>query len=164
MKTLFLIRHAKSSWENPSLKDFDRPLNKRGLRDAPFMARMLEKKIPPPDKLVSSPAKRAYTTATYFAQAFGIDNEDIQQELGVYEAYTNELLFIIHRFDPKWDTVCLFGHNPGFTNLTNQYTDEIIPNVPTCGIVKISGKIDDWKDFQPDKMSLRAFYYPKQFQ
>lgn len=163
MKTLFLIRHAKSSWDNPSLKDFDRPLNKRGFRDAPFMARMLAKKMSAPDKLVSSPAKRAFTTATYFAEAFGIHGDDIHQDVAIYEAYTTELLYIINRLDPSWDTVCLFGHNPGFTNLANQFTDEVIPNIPTCGIVQISGAIKDWQDFRPDKVALRAFYYPKQF-
>lgn len=164
MKTIYLIRHAKSSWDNPSLRDFDRPLNKRGFRDAPFMADFLSKQNPTPDKLVSSPAKRAFTTASYFAGALGIMVQDIQQEPGVYEAYAQELLFIIQRFRPEWNTVCLFGHNPGFTNLANQFADDFIANIPTCGIAQISGAITEWKDFQKGRVKLRNFYYPKQFQ
>lgn len=164
MKSIFLIRHAKSSWDNPELRDFDRPLNKRGFRDAPFMAQLLSKKIPTPDKFVSSPAKRAFTTATYFAEAFGLGSTDIRQEQAIYDAYAQELLYIIQRLDPKWNTVCLFGHNPGFTNLANQFTDNFIANIPTCGIAHISGAIKDWKEFKRDQVQLRAFYYPKQFQ
>jgi len=164
MKTVFLIRHAKSSWDYPELRDFDRPLNKRGFRDAPFMAQMLSKKIPSPDKLVSSPAKRAITTAGYFAEAFGLTVDDVRQEQGIYEAYAQELLYIIQHLDSAWDTVCLFGHNPGFTNLANQFAKDFISNIPTCGIAQINGDISNWKDFQRDKVRLRAFYYPKQFQ
>ena len=164
MKTIFLIRHAKSSWDNPGLRDFDRPLNKRGFRDAPFMAKHLSEQSPAPDKLVSSPAKRAFTTATYFAEAHGLTAQDIHQEPGIYEAYAQELLFIIQRLQPEWDTVYLFGHNPGFTNLANQFAVDFIPNIPTCGIAHISGPIKDWKDFQKGKAKLRNFYYPKQFQ
>lgn len=164
MKTIFLIRHAKSSWDNPSLRDFDRPLNKRGFRDAPFMAQFLSKKTPAPDKLVSSPAKRAFTTATYFAEAYGLTSDNIHQEIGFYEAYSQELLFIIQRLQPEWNTVFLFGHNPGFTNLANQFATDFIANIPTCGIAEISGPIEDWKDFQKGKVKLKNFYYPKQFQ
>ncbi len=164
MKTIYLIRHAKSSWDNPDLRDFDRPLNKRGFRDAPFMAAFLSKQVPTPDKLVSSPANRAFTTATYFAEALGQKAKDIHQEAGIYEAYAQEVLLIIQGLEPAWDTVCLFGHNPGFTNLANQFSKDFIPNIPTCGIAKISGAITDWKDFEKGKVKLMNFHYPKQFQ
>lgn len=163
MKTIFLIRHAKSSWDQPLLKDIDRPLNKRGFRDAPFMANMLSHKIKVPDRLISSPAKRAFTTATYFAEAFKVEPANIQQERGIYEAYAQELLYLIQQLDSSLDTVCLFGHNPGFTNLANQFTSDFIDNVPTCGIVEIAGDITDWSEFQKKKVAVKAFYVPKQF-
>lgn len=163
MKTIFLIRHAKSSWDQPLLKDIDRPLNKRGFRDAPFMANMLSHKIKAPDQLISSPAKRAFTTATYFAEAFKIKPADIQREKGIYEAYTQELLYLVQHLDSSLDTVCLFGHNPGFTSLANQFATDFIDNVPTCGIVEIAGDIDDWSEFQKKKVAVKAFYFPKQF-
>ena len=163
-KVLYLIRHAKSSWQDPSLSDHDRPLNDRGFRDAPFMAKLLAGKGVQADAIVSSTAKRAFTTATYFAEALGLTSEDIHQEIGIYEAYAQELLFIIQRLDSEWDTVCLFGHNPGFTNLANRFATDFIPNIPTCGIAQISGAITEWKDFEKGKVKLMNFYYPKQFQ
>lgn len=163
MKTIFLIRHAKSSWDSPELRDIDRPLNKRGLRDAPFMASMLSHKISTPDQLISSPANRAFTTATYFAKAFKIPPGDIKQEKGIYEAYAQELLYIVQHLDPAWNTVCLFGHNPGFTNFANQFTKDFIDNIPTCGIVEIAGDLDNWADFTKKQAAVKAFYIPKQF-
>jgi len=163
MRTLYLIRHAKSSWANPQLKDFDRPLNNRGLRDAPFMAKMLKGKIGELDQIVSSPAKRAYTTASFFAEAFDMAIEDIQQEKDIYEAYAETIQEIISEFDDNWRQVALFGHNPGFTHLANQYATDYIANMPTCSIVQISAIDENWSSFNPDTASVRAFYYPKQY-
>lgn len=163
MKTIFLIRHAKSSWDSPELRDINRPLNNRGSRDAPFMASMLSHKISTPDQLISSPANRAFTTATFFAKAFKIPQEDIKQEKGIYEAYAQELLYIVQHLDPTWDTVCLFGHNPGFTNFANQFAKDFIDNVPTCGIVEIAGDVENWAGFTKKAAAVKAFYFPKQF-
>lgn len=163
MRTLYLIRHAKSSWGNPNLKDFDRPLNNRGLRDAPFMAKMLNGKIDGLDKIVSSPAKRAFTTASFFAEAFDMAIEDIQQEKDIYEAYAETIQEIINEFDNDWQQVALFGHNPGFTHLANQYATDYISNMPTCSIVQITGIDTDWSGFNADSASVRAFYFPKQY-
>ena len=95
MKTVFFIRHAKSSWEDPSLRDHDRPLNKRGLRDAPFMSKLLVGKGILADKIVSSPANRAYTTATSFAEAMKIAEEDILVRPAIYEAFPQEVLRVL---------------------------------------------------------------------
>jgi phosphohistidine phosphatase len=164
MKTLFLIRHAKSSWDNPSLDDFDRPLNKRGLKDAPFMAALIEAKNFIPDKIVSSPANRAITTAMYFGKAFNIPSERILLNEEIYEAYPDTLSRIIHRFEDNWDTVFLFGHNPGFTELANRFSSAFISNIPTCGVVRIMANIDTWADFVPGKARVTDMYTPKEFQ
>ena len=163
MKSLFIIRHAKSSWSNPQLSDFDRPLNKRGLRDAPFMSTLLLGKEGKVDKIVSSPANRAMTTAGYFAEKMEISNDDILFKQGIYEAHHSTLTDIISRFEDSWDSVAMFGHNPGFTNLVNLFAVDYLPNLPTCGIVKVVGMVTSWKDFIPGNASVRVMYFPKQY-
>ncbi|MBR9921115.1 MAG: histidine phosphatase family protein [Bacteroidetes bacterium] len=163
MKTLFLIRHAKSSWADDSLRDIDRPLNKRGLRDAPFMAKMLKGKGIVPDKLVSSPANRAFTTASYFASEYGILMDQILQLPEIYEASPTELMRVISRLENKWEVVFLYGHNPTFTDIANRFTDQYIPNVPTCGICKIESEAETWEEVDPINSQLIEFHYPKQY-
>lgn len=164
MKTFYLIRHAKSSWEDMSLRDFDRPLNKRGLRDAPFMSKMLAGKGVKADAIVSSPANRALTTAAYFAEAMGIKKEDIIQEKNIYEAYPDTVLEIIELLDDSLNTVLVFGHNPTFTSLANDFKEDgYIANLPTCGIVKIESKAKKWEDVSVENSVLTEFYFPKQY-
>ncbi len=163
MKTVYLIRHAKSSWENHDLKDIDRPLNKRGKRDAPFMAKLLQEKGVKPDAIISSPANRAYTTACEFAKAFDIPEEDILQEEAIYEAYASEVLAIIQNQPKHRRTILIFGHNPTFTNLANLFTDDYIDNVPTCGVVKIEAITNNWPSFTDESGNLVEFLYPKQY-
>lgn len=163
MKTIFFIRHAKSSWADMSLRDIKRPLNKRGLRDAPFMAKLLKGKGVAIDAIVSSPANRAFTTATYFAEAFGMKVADIIIKKEIYEAYTEEILEVIRDLSDTIQTVLVFGHNPGFTSVANMFTEDYIANVPTCGITKIEADISTWKELEPEKGKLTAFYYPKQY-
>ena len=163
MKRLFVIRHAKSSWDDPSLKDFERPLNKRGKRDAPFMSQLLAGKEDSLDQIVASPANRAATTAGYFAEAFGIPSEQLIFNKNIYEAHHSTLQNIINAFDNKWESVAMFGHNPGFTNLVNLFTTEYLSNLPTCGIVKIVGLVDSWSEFTPDNAAVRVIHYPKQY-
>ena len=165
MKTFYLIRHAKSSWEDMSLSDFDRPLNGRGLRDAPMMAKMLADKGVKPDAIVSSPANRAFTTATYFGKAMGFKKKEIIQEKDIYEAYPSTVLEIINDLDDDYKTVLVFGHNPTFTSLANEFKeDSFIANLPTCGIVRIDSTAKNWEDVSPDNSEVKAIYYPKQFQ
>lgn len=162
MKKVYFIRHAKSSWNDPGLSDIERPLNKRGFRDAPFMAKMLRGKNISPDKLISSPANRAFTTATYFAKELNIPEKAIVIRKEIYHAYPEEVLNIIRNL-PNTDTeVLLFGHNPCFTSLANQFSKEYIPNVPTCGIVKIEAEVENWKDFEKAGI-LTEFHFPKQY-
>ena len=163
MKTVFLVRHAKSSWTDTSLRDIDRPLNKRGKRDAPFMANLLKGQEIKPDAIISSPANRAYTTACYFAKALGIEKKAIIQEPEIYEAYGNEVLNIIQALPNKYQVILVFGHNPNFTDLANLFTEDYIDNVPTCGIVQIEAAINDWQKFDKTIGKIINFHYPKQY-
>lgn len=163
MKKFFFIRHAKSSWKDMSLRDRDRPLNKRGFRDAPFMAKLLKAKQPEVDRLISSPAKRAFTTATYFAEAYGWTQEQIEIQNSIYEASTMEVMNIIHSLNDQLNIVILFGHNPTFTSLANMFTTDYIPNVPTCGIVEVVSETTSWKQVNRNNSSVQNFYYPKQY-
>ena len=163
MKTLFIIRHAKSSWEDPQLADIDRPLNKRGLRDAPFMAKMLKARAVQANKIITSPANRAYTTATYFANEMNINKLDIVVKNEMYHAYPRDILKIVNEFGGYANTLMVFGHNPGFTSLANLFSEDYIANVPTCGIVEISSSTSKWKSFTPENSKRVNFYYPKMY-
>ncbi|MEL7119552.1 MAG: histidine phosphatase family protein [Bacteroidota bacterium] len=163
MKQIFFIRHAKSSWSDPLLRDFDRPLNKRGLRDAPFMSKMLRGKLLQLDGIVSSPANRAISTAIHFAETFDMKIEDIQQELSIYDAYPEEVLHAIRKQNNQWASILVFGHNPAFTEIANWYSVEYVDNVPTCGIVEVNFPVDDWAQINRENGKVVAFHYPKQY-
>ena len=162
-KTVYFIRHAKSSWADPGLRDFDRPLNKRGLRDAPFMAQRLYQLVGKMDKIITSPANRAKTTAYYFAKAFGIAEKEVLLKPEVYHAYSDTLVQVVKEFDDNWESVCLFGHNPGFTSVANLFSASFIDNVPTCGIVEIGGGFSSWKGFGDMSTKVLNIHYPKQY-
>lgn len=163
MRTLYLVRHAKSSWGNPGLRDFDRPLNERGLHDAPKMAQMLAEQGIKPDLLVSSPAKRALTTALFFAEAFQIASESVRREPEIYEAFPTTILRIISQLPDEAHTIFMFGHNPTFTEVVNQFMEnDFVDNVPTCGVIKISSSAPDWKSFYEGNSKVTACLFPKE--
>src|SRR5574344_1939338 len=112
MKELILIRHAKSSWKDSSLKDFDRPLNKRGEKNAPKMAKILRKLVKTPDLIISSPSKRTKQTLNYFVDEFNYKNKIIFED-SIYEAPYSNILKIIQNINKKYNIVFLIGHNPG---------------------------------------------------
>ena len=163
MKTLYLIRHAKSSWEDDTLSDFHRPLNRRGKTDAPKMGRLFKEKGILPDTIISSPALRALTTAGILAGEMGFDTAAIVQEKRIYEAGVSTLMQIIREIDDGHDSAMLFGHNPGFTWLANDLGSEMIDNVPTLGAVTIHLAIDHWKETEASVGSLHAFDFPKKY-
>lgn len=163
MKTIYFVRHAKSSWDHPTLRDIERPLEARGLRDAPLMAKVLKSKGIEPNLLLSSPATRAYSTALYFADAFEIDRLEVQLEPRIYEAFSEDISDIISKLPHEADTVLIFGHNPTFTTIANQFSNKYIDNVPTCGIFKVEAKVDSWKEFKAPAATLTEFHYPKQY-
>jgi phosphohistidine phosphatase len=161
MKTLLIIRHAKSSWDTATLSDFDRPLNDRGKKDAPAMAkRLIEGKIKP-DLFVSSPAKRAKKTAELFIQEFGHNEDEILFISELYHAPTALFYEIISKFDDQYHTVAIFSHNPGITEFVNTLTSVRLDNMPTCGVFAVNSMADTWKDFQGSKREFWFFDYPK---
>ncbi len=163
MKTLFLIRHAKSSWGDPMQADFDRPLNERGLRDAPIMAELLRKEGVRPDLMLVSPAKRTTMTARFFGQALGIEEADFQFDERIYEASSARIFGVFQKIQPSINTALLFGHNPATTDVANYFSKKFIDNVPTCGIVRIEGAVDDWADFSPENAAVTGLFFPENF-
>ena len=163
MKTLYVIRHAKSSWSDPELSDRDRPLNKRGKRDAPFMAKLLRGKGLQPDLIMSSPAVRALTTARHFAAVWDVPGKEIRTEERIYGAQTSDIQQLVTQLDKDLEVVYLFGHNPTFTTFVNLFAPEYIPNLPTCGIVQLQAAVDTWTSFNEQTARLVAFHYPKQY-
>lgn len=161
MRIVYFVRHAKSSWDNPGLRDFDRPLNNRGLRDAPFMATVLKNKNVKIDRIISSPANRAKTTAGYFARALEVT--DFEEDEIIYEAYTDEVLELVKEQPEHINHLMLFGHNPTFTSIANLFSNTYIANLPTCGIVEIELAADNWSDFNEENAIVKNIYFPKQF-
>lgn len=160
-KRLILVRHAKSDWGNPSVRDFDRPLNRRGDINAPEMAqRMISQKIYP-ELIVSSPALRAITTAKYFAKAWEIALEVIQMDKNIYEADLKTLLNIVNHFDNHHNTIVMFGHNPGFTDFVNYLSDVSIYNMPTCSVVMLEFPFEEWNLVSNSTAKVLLFDYPK---
>jgi len=163
LKTIYLNRHAKSSWDDSSLSDFERPLNKRGKRDAPFMADILSKKINPPEIIYSSPAKRASTTAAIIAEALGISFDKIIFDKTIYGAVVSDLMRIINNTDNSIERIMFFGHNPTFTMLSNYLSDKYLDNLPTSGFVQINFELNSWNDIEGNTGKLELFEYPKKY-
>lgn len=161
MKTLLLVRHAKSSWDNASMKDFDRPLNERGKKNAPEMASRLIKRNIQIDLLVSSPAKRAKTTATLFSRELKKKESDIVFYEELYHADSDVFTQVISKIKDKYDCVAVFSHNPGITDFANSLTEMRTDNIPTCGIFAIHIDIDKWDDFAKARKTFFFFDYPK---
>lgn len=162
-KTVFFVRHAKSSWSDPVLADVKRPLNKRGLRDAPFMAALISQEVHAPLRMISSPAVRARKTAGYFAGAFGLPEQAIQIEERLYLAEPATILTVVQEVAGEEQVLFVFGHNPGFTELAQLFATAYIENVPTCGILEVHSDAQRWQDFSPANARLLRFLYPKQY-
>lgn len=159
MKTLYLVRHAKSSWKDSSLKDFDRHLNKRGLHDAPMMGKVLNKMKIEVDFIISSPAKRTKDTAQIIAREIGFLKE-IRFDVDLYEATLEKLLSKIRNFDININKAMIVGHNPGLTRLANYLSKEFITNIPTCGVVALTFD-NSWQNTTTKDCKIIFFEYPK---
>ncbi|AEI79181.1 phosphohistidine phosphatase SixA [Cupriavidus necator N-1] len=158
MKTLFLVRHAKSSKDDPSLPDRERPLNDRGRQDAPEMGKRLAERKLKPDLLLSSPALRALTTAQLIADELGYARKDIALDDQLYATSAEELLAVVRALDKKLDCVMLFGHNPEFTDFAHRLSDEIT-DMPTCAVARFSFDTKAWEDvgeITPSKVTLES--------
>jgi len=161
LRELFILRHAKSSWDDPALADFDRPLNQRGKTDAPLMGKHLAAIGVKPDLVISSPAKRAKKTAKIVAEQLGYDSERIEYRETIYEASPQSLLYLVCQLPERAKRVMLVGHNPGFTQLANILGDIVIENIPTAGIVGIAFDTSKWEEACRMKGHTVLFDYPK---
>jgi len=161
MKTLILVRHAKSSWDQDGLSDSERPLNERGKKDAPEMASRLHKRGLKIDAFVASPAERAFRTARYFAKEFDFKKDDIQVEKSLYGALPAQFTAVVAALKDKWDTAALFSHNPGITDYVNTLCDVHTDNMPTCGVFAVQANVDSWENFAAAEKSFLFFDYPK---
>ena len=161
MKTLYLVRHAKSSWKFPKLDDIDRPLNKRGKRDAPEIGRRLREKGIVPDIMITSPADRAFSAAQMIAEKIGYPIAEIIQDHELYHAGIKDLLNIIRSISNDKQSAMVFGHNPSFTYFANSLSEFSTDNVPTTGVVAFQFDVDSWREV--DKGEFLFFDYPKKF-
>lgn len=162
MKTLYIVRHAKSSWENLELADFDRPLNERGKRDAPRMgARLKTSHTILIDRMISSPARRAKSTCKRIAEALSIGKDKIVMMEELYHADEETLLEVVNGLKEKDTSVMIFGHNPGLTDFVNALCDTTIENIPTCGVVACELSIDSWSEARWGCATKLFFDFPK---
>jgi len=161
MKTLTLVRHAKSSWKHTRLTDRQRPLNKRGKRDAPEMGQRIHAHGIRPSLILTSPATRAWETAKYVARELGYPKEFLQRDDALYHASTDDLLDVIVAQDPGFNNLMIVGHNPGLTDFANFLSPGVTNNLPTAGVVCVEIDQEDWNLYERPKTKLIVFDYPK---
>jgi phosphohistidine phosphatase len=161
MKTLYLIRHAKSDWAIENLADIDRPLNARGYTDAHAMSKLLKTKNIKPDVLLTSPAIRAISTALIFSRTLNIHTSKLIIEPMLYNNTPEKYADIISEMDDKINTLFLFAHNPTITQCANLLTGEHLDDIPTAGIVGIQNDCNNWESFTNKHAKLILFDYPK---
>ena len=159
MRRLLVIRHAKSDWDSSAIADFERPLNKRGLSDAPKMGIHLKEMALFPDLIISSGAKRAITTAKLIAKSLDYTN-DILVDNNIYNASSDDIKSIINKIDEKYNTVFLFGHNPGLTSLVSYLTDDWM-ELKTCCVAILESEIDSWENWIKGVATIKEYISPK---
>ncbi len=161
MKTLTLLRHAKSSWKDTTLADRDRPLNKRGEKDAPRMGRRIDAAGVRPSLIVSSPAVRAWRTAAIVAKALDYPQEFLQRENDLYLASLDELLDVVMQTDEGFNNLMVVGHNPGLTDFANFLQPGLTGNLPTAGVVTVTVDQDSWNLYERPGTKLVYPDWPK---
>ena len=163
MKTLYLMRHAKSSWKDGSIKDLNRRLNKRGERDAPFMGKLMNQKGISLQEMISSPAERALSTASLFCSEFEFPYQKLKVDNNLYASSSKEMLSVIKNLSENVESVLIIGHNPGLTDLSNYLSDFPIDNIPTCGIVELFYNKKSWREIEFGSCRMGFFEYPKKY-
>ena len=158
MKKVIFVRHAKSLWNDFRLTDFDRPLDKRGLHDAPKMAKLLKSEGIRPDIIYSSDANRARSTAIFFATEFDMD---IIEKHNLYHGSPEDYMDVIRDESQQTQVVALFGHNPGMTYLANMISPGCTDNIPTCSIIITEFKLDSWAKCDWSALKLLKILTPK---
>jgi len=160
-RTLYLVRHAKSSWGEPGLADFDRPLNKRGCRDCQDMGARMKKHGRMPDLIVSSPASRALATARCIARQLHHPEADIVTEKEAYCSGTGALIDILQQLGERHTGVMLVAHNPDMTGLVNMLCGTVVSDMPTCAIAMVRLEIDNWSETGAGIGELADYDFPK---
>ncbi|MEP6616953.1 MAG: histidine phosphatase family protein [Ginsengibacter sp.] len=161
MKTLLLVRHAKSSWDSAAITDFDRPLNERGKSEAPMMAKRLKELEIDIDVFISSPAKRAKKTAKLFARELDKKENHIIYVTNLYNASAKDFYEVIQGIDDKYKTVAIFSHNPGITEFANILTSKMVDNMPTSSVYVVKAFTKKWIEFKDTEKEFWFFDYPK---
>tara|TARA_R110002049_G_scaffold78774_5_gene200531 strand:+ start:8258 stop:8758 length:501 start_codon:yes stop_codon:yes gene_type:complete len=161
MKTLTIVRHAKSNWDDHSLSDKERPLNLRGKRDAPEMAERITAAGIRPSLIISSPAVRAWSTARAIARNLSYPLEFLQRENALYLASLDRILDIVCAQDAGFNNLMVVGHNPGLTDFANYLSPNLTDNLPTAGVVCVTFEQDDWSLYTQPKTELILYDYPK---
>lgn len=157
MKTLYIVRHAKSSWEYEGIKDIDRPLKKRGIEDAYLIGEALSKQIETPSVFVSSCANRALHTAVIFSYAFNYPLAYLKISKSLYNFSDGYLIKTVKALDDAFSSAIIFSHDHGISDFVNKFGDKPLDHVPTCGVVGISFKTDHWKNVKKGKTILTEF-------
>ena len=160
-KELFVVRHAKSSWDDPTISDHDRPLNERGLRNAPDMGSRLSDRKFSPDALISSTALRARTTAEIIADSMNFPKDQIVFDRALYHASATELQEYIGGLNDSHFSVMLFGHNPGMTSLVSHLFGLALDNLPTCGVVHLNFSVESWAEASRSMPCEATIDFPK---
>jgi phosphohistidine phosphatase len=161
MKTLYLMRHAKASWEEPGVSDTDRPLIPKGVKKTKQIVEFLLKRETAVDMIISSPAVRAYETAKIVAAGLNYPLNKIKIDRKIYDGYYDRILDIIYGTPNEIDSVMIFGHNPTITNLANLFLHPGIESMPTSCIVCLSFNTDKWEEI-PAQEAIREFVvFPK---
>ncbi|CAN5716388.1 histidine phosphatase family protein [soil metagenome] len=156
------MRHAKSSWDDPNLSDFERPLNNRGLKTAPLMGEVMLKNNFTPEIIVSSPAMRARQTAELVKNSAAFEAE-ISFDERIYEASAIRLLEVVSDIADEYDSAMIVGHNPGFENIVRVLTGKS-ESMPTAALAVVDLEINSWKEINAETGNLRKFIRPKEEQ
>jgi phosphohistidine phosphatase len=163
MKTLYLTRHAKSSWKDADLKDIERPLKASGRKDAELIAEQLRKDKVHPEYFLSSPAVRAYATAKIFAKFLEFPKDKIDINASIYSSSVEELHTLVLGLDNQYHTAILFGHDPTLCNYVSFLTKQQYEKIPTSGVVAIEFQAEHWRNIEPHSGRVKLFIYPKMF-
>jgi phosphohistidine phosphatase len=161
MKRLTILRHAKSSWSDPALTDFDRPLNGRGRHSAPEMGRRLKARGEMPDLVVSSPARRAISTARMACREMGFPESRIIEERGLYLAGAGQIMGIVRSLETLAAHLMIVGHNPGLTDFANDLSDARIDNLVTASLFVVEFDLADWSELAPGTGRFVYYDFPR---
>lgn len=156
MKTLYLVRHAKSSWKH-DVDDHKRPLKTRGENDGILVSRKAKSEIVPPQKIITSDATRAHSTAEFFKEALSISDDNFESNHDLYDFRGQNVMRVIKSLDDSLDKVMIVGHNHAFTSLANMMGNKYIENIPTCGFVMLEFDENSWKDITTGKTVMTIF-------